>query len=51
MTHPEPAPTTSSTLRILAPWVVFFVLLAAALASFFIYADHVPSLLQALADR
>jgi len=51
MTHPAPAPTSSSTLRILAPWIVFIVLLVAALVSFFVYADRVPSLLQALADR
>ena len=51
MTQPAPAPTTKSTLRILAPWMVFVVLLVAALVSFFIYGDRVPSLLQALADR
>ena len=51
MTHPPPAPTTRSTLRILLPWTVFAVLLVAALVSFFVYADRVPSLLHALSDR
>ena len=51
MTHPPPAPTTRSALRILLPWTVFAVLLVASLVSFFVYADRVPSLLQALSDR
>ncbi len=51
MTQPAPAPTMRSTLRILAPWMVFVVVLVAGLVGFFIYGDRVQSLLQALADR
>ena len=38
-------------MRTLAPWTVFFILLAAALVSFFRFADRVPSLLQTLAEH
>jgi hypothetical protein len=50
-----PEPTTNSspaaTPQRLMPWVVFAFLLVAAVVAFFAYADRVPSLLQALADR
>ena len=51
MTPPTPVQATKSTVRILAPWSLFAALLLAALVSFFLYADRVPSLLQALADH
>jgi len=51
MTLPKPAPSTVSAARALAPWGVFAICLGAALVSFFVYADRVPSLLQALAER
>jgi hypothetical protein len=37
--------------KVLAAWALFGVLLSAALVSFFVYADRVPSLMQALAER
>lgn len=49
-----PEPFTNppvATPRRLMPWVVFSVVLLAALACFFVFANRVPSLLQALADR
>ena len=51
MTPPAPVPSRPATVKVLAPWALFGVLLAAALVSFFLYADRVPSLMQALADR
>ncbi|MEK7240227.1 MAG: hypothetical protein AAB224_06545 [Gemmatimonadota bacterium] len=51
MTIPTPAPTSRTRMRILAPWTVFFILLVAALVSFFRFADRVPSLLQTLAEH
>jgi len=46
ITNPQPA-----TPERVIPWAVFAVVLAAAVASFFVFANRVPSLLQALADR
>lgn len=51
MTPPTPASTPRSSMRTLTTWTVFFILLAAALVSFFRFADRVPSLLQALAEH
>lgn len=51
MYEPITNPLPSASPRRLAPWVVFGVLLVAALVCFFVFADRVPSLLQALADR
>ena len=50
MTLPEPAPSTNFRARIVAPWSLFALCLAAALLSFFLYAHRVPSLLHALGD-
>ena len=37
--------------RSFAPWAVLAVLLVAGVVCFFMFADRVPSLLQALSDR
>ncbi len=52
MTSHEPItdPANSGT-RSLAPWVVFAGLLIAGIVCFFLFADRVPSLLQALNER
>ena len=44
----NPLPATAS--RVI-PWAVFAVCLSAAVVSFFVFANRVPSLIQALADR
>jgi type VI protein secretion system component VasF len=41
----------SRTSRTFAPWAVFAALLVVGVVAYFTYADRVPSLLQALADR
>jgi len=51
MTPPDPVPDNRSAVKILAPWTLFGVVLLAAVVAFFLYADRVPSLLQALADH
>ena len=51
MTLPEPVPDNRSAVKVLVPWTIFGVVLAAAVVAFFVYADRVPSLLQALADH
>jgi len=50
---PEPLtnPNAMLTPRRLGPWVVFAVVLVAGVVLFFAFADRVPCLLQALADR
>jgi hypothetical protein len=51
MPEPTTNPLPTPPARRLVPWIIFSVVLLAALVSFFVYADRVPSLLQALADR
>ena len=52
MNRPEPpAAGAASLTRSLAPWAVFVAVLLASVVCFFLFADRVPSLLQALADR
>ena len=51
MPEPVTSPLPRATPKRVIPWVVFAICLAAALVSFFVFADRVPSLLQALADR
>jgi len=46
ITNPQPA----TPARVI-PWALFAVFLAAAVVAFFVFANRVPSLLQALADR
>jgi len=51
MTEPGTNPTPVVSMQRMAPWVVFAVVLLAAVVAFFVFADRVPSLLQAMADR
>jgi hypothetical protein len=51
MTPPPLIPTRPVSAKVLAPWALFAVLLSVAVVTFFLYADRVPSLMQALADR
>lgn len=51
MPEPTTNPIPEATFARLAPWLVFAVVLLAAIGAFFAYADRVPSLLQALSDR
>jgi len=46
LTNPLPV-----TPRRVIPWVIFAIALAVAVAGFFAFANRVPSLMQALADR
>lgn len=51
MIPPAPVSSRRATLKVLGPWALFGVLLVVAVVTFFLYADRVPSLMQALADR
>ncbi len=51
MAEPHTNPTPVATAQRLAPWAAFAVILLVAVVCFFVFADRVPSLLQALADR
>jgi uncharacterized membrane protein YhhN len=46
----QPAVIAPST-RSIAPWLAVAVLLVAGIVCFFMFADRVPSLLQALSER
>lgn len=52
MTEPfQPATPMNPSTRSFAPWLVVAVLLVAGIVCFFMFADRVPSLLQALSER
>ena len=52
MTKPvQSAATMAPSTRSFAPWLVIAVLLVAGIVCFFMFADRVPSLLQALSER